>query len=156
MRYRPRFNSKRREQLWQREKFAAHQAGRGVCPLCNLCGLPVFESDDWDISHHPDRAKVFGGRAVGIAHRLCNHLHGAQVVMPEKAKSDRVRRFHIGASGPGRGRHPMPGGRRDRISKTMRGEVVPRLSSGQKHKRMMAAREIAPAPNEGPSHDHEI
>jgi len=144
VRYRPRFNAKRREVVWQREKFAAYQAGRGAQPICNLCNLPVFESDDWDESHQPGRAKTFGGHATGVAHRLCNHLHGAQVVTPAKAKSDRVRRFYIGASGPGRGRYPMRGGRRDRIKKTMRGEVVPRLTLAERHAAMMAAREIAP------------
>ena len=144
MAYRPRFNSKRREQLWQREKHAAFLAGRGDLPICNICSLPVLETDAWDESHDPAKAKAFGGRAVGIAHHRCNHHHGAAVVTPAIAKSNRVRRKHIGAAGPGLGKSPMRGGRRDRIKKTMRGEVVLRLTGAERHALMMAAREIRP------------
>ncbi len=149
MRYHPRFNSKRREQLWQREKFAACQAGRGDLPICNLCDLPVFETDAWDESHHPGRAKAFGGRVVGIAHHACNHQHGAAVVTPAVAKSNRIRRKHIGAAGPGLGKYPMRGGRRDRIKKTMRGEVILRLTGAERHALMMARREITPTTTGG-------
>ncbi len=141
MRYRPRFNSKRREALWLAERLAAYRAGRGNLPICNICDLPVLETDAWDESHHPDHPRVFGGRATGVAHRRCNHEHGAQVVTPAKAKANRVRRRHIGAGGPGLGKHPMPGGRRSALTKTFRYGVQPRLTGAEKHALTMAARE---------------
>ena len=136
--YKPRFNSLRREALWFAERLRARNAGRGGLPICNICDLPVAEIDAWDESHHPAHPKVFGGRSVGIAHHRCNLEHGAKMVTPAKAKADRVRRFHIGAAGPGLGRFPMRGGRRDRIRKTMNRGVVERLSSGERHAATLA------------------
>jgi hypothetical protein len=143
MRYRPRFGSARREGVWYGACIAAYLGGNGANPICNLCGLPVFETDDWDESHDPGRAKVFGGKVTGVAHRRCNREHGAKVVTPAKAKSDRVRRRHAGELGPGRGKRLLPGGRRSSISKTFNRGVQPRLTGAEKHALMMAAREIA-------------
>jgi hypothetical protein len=84
--YWPRFNSKRREALWQSECLRSAKAGRGRLPICNICDLPVAETDAWDGSHHPARPKVFGGRSVGIAHHRCNLEHGARVVTPARAR----------------------------------------------------------------------
>jgi|SRR5579862_986868 len=143
MRYRPCFNSKRRETAWQGAKVAAYLAGLGSSPICNLCGLPVFETDDWDESHDPAKPKCFGGRDTGVAHRRCNRDHGAQVVVPAKAKSDRVRRRHIGAFKPGMGKNALPAGRRSTLTKTFHHGVQPRLTGAEKHALMMAARTIA-------------
>ena len=142
MRYRPRFNSKRRETAWHAAKEAAYFAGLGSSPICNLCQLPVFETDDWDESHDPAKPKCFGGRTTGVAHRRCNREHGVLAVVPAKAKSDRVRRRHIGAFKPGMGKHALPAGRRSPFTKTFRYGVQPRLSGAEKHALMMTAREI--------------
>jgi hypothetical protein len=139
MAYRPLFNSKKREALWQRESLAAHLAGRGTSPICNICGLPVTPGQAWDESHD-GAPKAFGGRSTGIAHRRCNHDHGAQVVAPAAAKAKRVHRKHIGAAGAGLGRYPMAAGRRSDVSKTMHHGLQPRLTGAQKHAAMMAAR----------------
>ncbi|NWG26143.1 MAG: hypothetical protein HXY30_17295 [Pseudorhodoplanes sp.] len=136
------FGSKQREDLWLREKHNAQLSGRGDLPICNLCDLPVRKTDAWDESHDPGRAKAFGGKRTAIAHRLCNHLHGAQVVTPAIAKSNKVRRRDIGAAGPGLGRHPMPGGRRSRLSKSFSHGVVPRLTLSEKLAVMRAKRAI--------------
>jgi hypothetical protein len=141
----PRFSSKARAYLWSREKTAAYRAGRGLLPICNICDLPVLECDAWDESHDPGRAAACGGRSVGIAHRLCNRRHGAQVVVPMLAKADRAGARHIGAAGPGLGRHPMRAGRRSGLSKTMRHGVQPRLTNAQKHARMIERLRVAPS-----------
>jgi len=142
--YRPRFNSRRREALWSAECFRSYLAGRGSLPICNLCNLPVAETDAWDCSHDPARAKCMGGKSVGVAHRRCNLLHAARVVAPAIAKAKRVRAKHIGAAGVGLGRYPMRGGRRDSIKKTMSGEVVPRTTGAERHALTMARRAIVP------------
>ena len=144
MRYRPMFNSRMREALWLREKNKAYLAGRGKLPICNICDLPVCEQDAWDESHNPAKAKAFGGKATGIAHRLCNRQHGAAVVTPAVAKSNRVRRFHIGASGPGLGRYTMSGGRWSPLTKTFRHGVQLRLTGAERHALTMAKRAIVP------------
>lgn len=130
MAYKPRFNSKRREVCWHRACAAARMAGLGSLPICNIpgCGRVVQESDDWDESHDPGRHKVFGGRETGVAHRACNREHGAQVVVPEKAKADRIRRKHIGAARKGTGPHPMPGGHRANFKIAIGGGRKPRLT----------------------------
>jgi hypothetical protein len=137
-RYQYRFNSKRRENAWYAAKAAARVAGLGSNPICNLCSRPVLETDAWDESHDPGKAKVFGGKETGVAHRRCNHDHGAKVVTPMKAKADRVRRRHIGASGPGLGKSPMRGGRRDNFKITMGGGRKPRLTGAERHAAMVA------------------
>lgn len=128
MAYKHRFNSKRREDVWNAARTAARQAGLGPQPICNLCNLPVRDSDDWDDSHDPSKPKCFGGRETGVAHRACNHDHGAKVVTPIKAKADRVRRKHIGAARKGTGPSPMPGGHRSNFKIAIGGGRKPRLT----------------------------
>lgn len=125
MRYRPRFNSKKREALWQREQLAAYLAGRGQLPICNICDLPVDPADAWDESHDPALPRALGGKSVAIAHHDCNHRHGAEVVTPLVARCDRVRRKHLGTW---RSRFPLPGGRNDPRRRKLSGEVVSRLT----------------------------
>jgi 5-methylcytosine-specific restriction enzyme A len=58
--------------------------------------------------------------------------------IPAIAKADRQSDFHLGISGPGRGRRPMPCGRASGRSKTMHHGVVPRQSQAEKHRAAMA------------------
>lgn len=141
---------KQRAALWAREATNAYLDGRGRLPICNLCNLPLAIGDDWDESHAPEKPRCFGGRRVGVAHRLCNRDHGSKVVTPALAKSNRVRNRHIGASGPGLGKAPMRAGRRSGLSKTFRHGLVPRLTHAQKHAAFLAGRAIAPAPEASP------
>ena len=131
MAYKPRFGSKQREALHQREALAAHKAGRGPHPICVHCNLPVTPGQAWDESHITVPA-AFGGKDVGVGHRRCNQLDNNQVVTPMAAKARRARLDHVGVTGPGLGRHALPGGRRAAVSKTMRGQVVPRLTLSEK------------------------
>lgn len=136
-------SASRRDELWRREAKLACEAGRGDLPICNLCDQPVQIGQAWDESHAPI-AKAFGGKATGIAHRDHNREHGAKVVWPAVAKSNRVHRYHVGASGPGLGRYPMRAGVRSSVSKTFRHGLQPRLTLAQKHAAMLAKRAIVP------------
>lgn len=141
---RPLFKSKRREALWLTQCLIAYRAGRsdGSFCLCNLCDTPVYKTDAWDESHAPERPKAFGGRSTGIGHRRCNREHGAQVVTPAVAKSDRIRRRAIGALTAGLGQHAMPGGSRSALKRTVAGRVVARTTLREKHAAFLAKRGI--------------
>lgn len=146
MAYKPRFGTARRDALYQCEALVAHKAGRGRVPICNLCDRPVTPDQAWDESHHPDQPRVFGGRSVGIAHLACNRLHGAQVVAPQVAKCERVRRRHLGIAGPGLGQHPLPAGKRSPVTKTLRHGPQPRLTASEKLAVTLARRRFAEPP----------
>lgn len=106
-----------------REKLYDRCRGDNKFPICNLCGCPVDGvRDAWDESHFPIDAS-FGGTEVGVAHRTCNRRHNNEVVTPQNAKANRVRRDFIGASVS---RYPMRGGKNDTIKLTMSGRVVKR------------------------------
>ena len=141
MAYKPRFGSRQREATWQCEALAAYKAGRGQLPICNLCDLPVEPTQAWDRSH-AGAPRSLGGKSVGVAHLLCNRLDGQQIVVPMVAKAERVRKRHFGITGPGLGKYPMKAGKRSSISKTVRGQVVSRLTGAQKHARAMRKRAI--------------
>src|SRR4029077_7132784 len=139
------FNSRKREQLWLREKGKARIAGRGPLPICNLCDRAVREQDAWDESHVPHMPKAFGGKVTGIAHHLCNITHGATVVRKAVEKSNRVRRKHIGAAGRGLGRYPMRGGPRGAFKIGVGGGRQPRTTSAERHAAMIASRTLRDA-----------
>ena len=143
MAYTYQFGTKTRDQTWALEKLAAYKAGRGDLPICVHCDLPVQIGQDWDVSH-VTVPRAFGGKSVGCGHRRCNQQDNHQVVTPAVAKAERVRKYNCGITGPGLGPHPMQGGRRSPISKTMRGRVEPRLTGSQKHARFLASRQIIP------------
>lgn len=138
------FNSKRRETVWLRARYAAHAAGRGRYPICPHCDLPVYETDDWDECHLPGRERAFGAGSgvedVTVGHRRCNQLHARTEVVPAVAKSNRVRRKFIGAHKPGMGPRPMRGGRRDDFKVAVGGGVKPRLTNAQKHAAFVSGR----------------
>lgn len=119
---RRRYSPRERAALWDQ------CCGEQGFPVCNICGLSVFPGQKWDISHDPKGAPAaLGGDAVGIAHRRCNHRHGAVVVTPLMAKVKRIRAKHIGAHELGHSRHAMPCGRASPWRKKLSGEVVQRM-----------------------------
>jgi len=121
---RTRLTIKQRQALYDRELSKARAAGKEH-PDCNICDLPVLPGDLWDESHWP-RPRSFGGTITGIAHRYrCNRRHGAKIVTPLLVKSNRTRARHTGAFFT---RHPLPGGRDDRLKRTMRGQIVLRAT----------------------------
>lgn len=140
MRYRPQYSTKKRDELWSRECLCAHLAGRGRLPICNLCDIVVNAGADWHESHDPAQPRVFGGKSVGIAHALCNILHGVTVVKPQVTRSNRIRDVHLGLKGPGLGPCPMRAGRRSPFTKTMRHGMQPRRSSSEKLAETLAKR----------------
>jgi hypothetical protein len=125
MTFRRRLSSKQREQLYQAEAEKAREAGRGEFPICRLCNMPIIAGSLWDANHEANKPHWLGGEIDGISHKRCNRLHNNQVDTPLFAKSERVRKKHLDFT---RSRSPMRGGRNDTIRKTMRGEVVPRLT----------------------------
>lgn len=147
-------SARQRRALWSRESTNSYLAGRGNNPICNLCDQPVEPGQDFDASHWEGRPRAFGFRATGIAHRRCNRMHGALTVTPAVAKSNRVKDRHHGVTGPGLGRHALPGGKRSRLRKTIRGQVVPRLSASEKHAIAMARRWPA-TPGDGPAEQYQ-
>ena len=138
------FGSRHRDYLYGEAKFVAQQAGRGDYPICNICDQPVLPTDAWDESHAPEHPKALNGKSKGVAHLTCNREHGAKVVVPLVAKVKRVRAKYLGIKGNGLGRHAMQGGRRSGVTRTMAGEVKPRLTLAQKHAAFLAKRAIVP------------
>lgn len=105
--------------------------------FCNQCGGRVLPIDGWHESHI-GVPKAWGGNTVGIAHACCNQLDNIKFVIPQSAKTKRMRRKHIGAASPGLTEDALPAGRRSGVSKTIKGKVVPRLTQAQKHRQTMA------------------
>lgn len=139
MAYQYRFGTKLRDQTWALEKLAAYKAERGEFPICVHCDQPVAIGQAWDVAH-VTIPRAFGGKSVGCGHRNCNQLDNNQVVTPAVAKAERVRKNHVGITGPGLGPTPMRCGRRSPQSKTMRHGVQPRLTSAEKHRDFLRRR----------------
>ena len=142
MAYKPRFGTNRREALYQREALAAHLAGRGEHPICVHCDRPVTPGQAWDEAHIGTPAAL-GGNDTGVGHRLCNRLDNNRKVTPMVARVKRIRLLHLGVTGPGLGNHPLPGGMRAAVSKTIRHGVQPRLSQSEKLAATLARRSFA-------------
>jgi hypothetical protein len=139
MAYKPRFGTKLREQVWQLECLAAYKAGRGNLPICPHCDQPVTPGQDWDRAHITV-PRAFGGKSVGVGHRLCNQLDNNQVVTPAASKAREVYKKHHGISGPGLGNSPMRAGRRSRERATMNHGVQPRRTHAEKHRDFLRRR----------------
>lgn len=137
--YRYRFGTKLRDQTWALEKLAAYKAGRGELPICVHCDGPVMVGQAWDVAH-VDIPRSFGGKSVACAHRRCNQRDNNLVVTPAAAKSERVRKKHLGTNGAGLGNAPMRCGRRSLQTKTMNRGVQPRLTLAQRHRAFLAKR----------------
>jgi hypothetical protein len=147
-----RFGTRRRDALWAGEVWAAHAADRGVLPICNLCDQPVSFEQPWHESHvgAPKALQAPGERyrwrhsRIGIAHKACNERDNNKRVTPMVAKAKRQAARAAGRKGPGLGPHPMRAGRFSTVTKTMRHGVQPRLTSAQKHARMLERLRVGP------------
>lgn len=95
-------------------------------PRCNIpgCGAFVTPGQLWVVSHYP-KPHAWNGEATGIAHSRCNADWWARSEAPMMARANRVRAKHIGAFVADT---PLPGGRDDRLKKTMRGPTVLRAT----------------------------
>src|SRR5258708_15964789 len=115
---------------------------------CEDCTAPVTGAGDivfdhvvpWELTHDSSLANC------QVLCLTCDDLKTYQRDLPAIAAADRKADFHIGITGPGRGRSPLPGGRYERdgspgrLSKTIRNGVVPRVSQAEKHRRLIASR----------------
>ena len=117
-------STRQRQALYEVEAERAKLLGSEF-PCCNLCSLPIRPGQAWDVSHDAHKPRAMGGTEVGLAHRRCNRMHGSLVVTPLMAKLARIRKKHLDIR---RSSQPLPGGRFDRLKKTMRGEVVLRAT----------------------------
>lgn len=131
MAYKPRFGTKARDYLYSREATAAYKVGRGKFPICPHCDRPVEPGQAWDEAHVAV-PKALGGKSTGVGHRICNRLDNNQVVTPMVASVRRKKLRHLGVTGPGLGRHPLPGGKRSKLSKTINNGVQPRRTLGER------------------------
>jgi hypothetical protein len=114
------------------------RAFAGANGHCEACTAPVAASGyvfdhriAWALSHDSSLANC----AV-----LCLACHLVKTVardLPAIIKAAHQRDSHLGIKGPGRGKTPMPGGRRSGWSKTMRHGVVPRVTQAQAHRALM-------------------
>lgn len=134
-----RFGSRHRDELYSGAKVAAYLAGRGEFPICPHCDLPVTPDQAWDEAH-VGTPKCFGGKSKMVGHRECNQRDNHLNVTPAFAKSERVRKRHVGITGPGLGRHPMRCGRRSRETKTMGRGVQRRTTYAERHARFLRER----------------
>jgi 5-methylcytosine-specific restriction protein A len=79
----------------------------------------------------------------------CDHDKTYTRDLPMIAQADRKGDFHIGITGPGHGRCPMPCGKYDRdgrpgkYSKTFHRGVVKRTTQAERHRATMAKREVS-------------
>jgi hypothetical protein len=107
---------------------------------CTNCGIPLTTGN----IHYDHRIPYAISRHSGPSNCqvLCRNCHATKTAtrdVPEISHGHRVELNHIGADGPGLGRHPMPGGRRARQQKKMNGRVVTRSKHAGRHARMLAA-----------------
>lgn len=124
MTFRRRLSTTAREQLYDSEAAKARINQRGELPICNICDTPIDGvRSAWDVSHDPAIPGWLGGAVTGIAHRRCNREHNAAHDTPLFAKTNRVRRRHIGATVA---QQPVPGGRDDKLKRKFNGQVVQR------------------------------
>lgn len=95
-------------------KVAAFQRCGGRCEACTAALRPGgFQYD------HRTPVAMGGASALDNCEVLCSSCHGAKTAgsdIPAIAKSNRVRRNHIGAKAPSR--NPLPGGRGSQWKKT--------------------------------------
>ena len=120
---RHRLTTTQRRALYESAVESARAAGREH-PACNLCPHPILPGQAWDESH-VGAPHALGGTDVGIAHRRCNRIHGAQVVTPMVAKAKRTGDKFRDIK---RSRNPIAGGRDDPRKRTMGGQVVDRAT----------------------------
>jgi hypothetical protein len=127
-----------REKLYDREAEKARVAGFRF-PICNLCGLEIAPGHQWHESH-VGRPKALSGKETGLAHAQCNLDDGHEVTRAV-AKAKRIARKHKGCVQTSA---PLPFGRKTNRSKKLSGEVVPRMTQGEKLRQTLAKRRIGP------------
>jgi hypothetical protein len=128
-----------RERLYDRELAKAQAAGFRY-PVCNLCGIEIRPGSVWHESH-VGRPKALGGKESGLAHRECNIEFNRLFDTPRIAKAKRQARKHKGCIQTSA---PLPFGRATNRSKKLNGEVVPRMTQGEKLRQTLAKRRIGP------------
>jgi hypothetical protein len=121
-------------------KALAFYRAKGRCTECGVGLAPGNIRYDhripWAICRHS------GPSNCQVLCRNCHDIKTATRDIPDIARGSRVHNRHIGAAGPGLGRHPMRGGRRDGISRTFSHGVQRRLTQAERHAAFVAARAL--------------
>jgi len=115
---------------------------------CQGCTAPVTGAGNIQFDHIVPW-ELSRDSSLGNCQVLCTACHDdktAAVDLPAIAAADRKADFHLGITGPGRGKRPMPAGKANGSpwSKTIAGKVVPRTTLAQKLARTRAIRQVAP------------
>lgn len=124
-RKRRRLNSGQRQELYDAESQKARAKGRGLCPLCAICDLPILPGQLWHDNHDKYLPHALGGEVDGISHARCNRQHNNQIATPQVAKFKRIVRKHLDIH---RSSQPMPGGKDDRLKKSFTKGTVLRVT----------------------------
>ena len=125
------FSNETKRLAWKRSK--------NHCEACEalVTGAADIEFDHivaWELTHDSSLANC---------QVLCKTCHANKTAgrdVPAIAQADRKRDFHLGITGPGRGKSPLPCGRASSRSKSINHGIVPRLTQREKHRRFMAQR----------------
>ena len=108
---------------------------------CHICGGPITVGQRWDVSHPIPLA--LGGCDNDTnrkpAHARCHQAVTTLSDIPRIAKAKRQARKHKGAFQTAT---PLPFGRKSSLSKKINGEIVERLTLGEKLARMRESRRI--------------
>jgi 5-methylcytosine-specific restriction protein A len=125
------FSAETKRLAWRRCNHQCQQCTRQVTGAGDI----IFDHIvPWELTHDSTLPNC------QVLCLTCDDLKTYASDLPAIAAADRKADFHLGIKGPGLGKSPMPAGRNSRISKTMRGGVVPRITQAQKHRRFMAKR----------------
>lgn len=125
---RRRLTTTQRRALYESAVEEAKRLGREH-PACNLCPHPILPGQLWEQSHCPYRPRWLCDVPVSeIAHKRCNRIWNNTHDTPLFAKNNRQRDRHLDIRRP---RNPLPGGRDDRIKRTLSGMVIDR-ATGEK------------------------
>jgi len=121
---------------WQR---ANHQCQECTAPVTGAGDMTFDHVVPWELS----RDSSLGNAQVLCL--TCNSSKTYQIDIPAIAEAQRKQDFHIGITGPGKGRHPLPCGRASRWSKPIAAfRPIGRTNLVEKLARMRANRRVSP------------
>lgn len=128
----------KRKPLTRLQRVRIFDAANGRCCLCPL-KIHAERGERWE-AHHVVPLWLGGAddpSNMAPAHKACHDRESASD-NPERAKTDRMRANYLGIEKPNI--QPLPFGKRSGFKKTMRGEVVARVSQNAAHRAFIEKR----------------
>lgn len=123
----------KRRRLSKLQKVRIFDRAHGIC---HVCKLRIHVGQAWEAEHVI--ALADGGTDdesnMAPAHKKPCHRAKTGREATDRSKVVRMRANHLGIAGEGA---KLPCGRESRQRKTMRGEVIPRVSQSEAHREMM-------------------